>query len=61
MTWIVINMPDEIDKEISIYKAKQGLSSKEDAINLVLSKFFHVKIKIMKEIELEGHELNGGK
>jgi hypothetical protein len=58
LTWIVINMPDDIDKEIGMYKAKQGLSSKEDAINLVLSKFFHVKIKILKEVELEGHEFN---
>ena len=54
-------MPDDIDKEIGMYKAKQGLSSKEDAINLVLSKFFHVKIKILKEVELEGHELNNVK
>jgi hypothetical protein len=39
----MIDIPEDLDKEVAIFKAKNGFSSKEDAIRYVLSKYFKIK------------------
>jgi len=43
MVMILIDIPDDLDKEIAIFKAKNGFSSKDDTIRYVLSKYFKLK------------------
>jgi len=52
MVTILIDIPEDINKEVTIFKAKNSLSSKEEAIRFALSKFFKVKYIPKDEIGL---------
>lgn len=43
MVWIMIDLPEELDHKIAIYKAENGLSSKDVALIMALSKYFKIK------------------
>ena len=57
MVMILIDIPEDLNHEVEMYKAKNGLSSKDDAIRYALSKYFHVKLKVLKEIYTEDEEI----
>ena len=39
----MIDLPEELDHKIAIYKAENGLSSKDVALVMALSKYFKIK------------------
>ena len=46
----MVDIPDKIDHEIGIYKAKNGLTSKDQAMIMALFKFFKVKFTDIKSL-----------
>ena len=53
MVWIMIDIPDPLNHEVEIYKAKNGLSSKDEAMIMALSKYFRLKYKGIYEEDEE--------
>ena len=49
MPQIVIDFNDEENKNIEIFKAKEGLKNKEKTVRLIIRKFFKMKEPAKRE------------